>query len=512
VNVLIVQQLAWGRRIGHPLARTLHARGHALAAMVHGLDAWRHVAEQREVPYAHRWLADTVYDEGGHAAPSALLSEIEEHWELDSVWRLVAADRVLAFSFSSSRRFAYRKARSNDYLLSVVVAAYRRVREMLDAWPADYVVAPNVASLMSYVLYLECRARKTPFLTVGFSRFGRTFFIGDDQHMISSAVRERFVELRDRPEASVQHERAAELYRRMLADERGVRPSYVRHTAQEQRLQRLARLATATLRLPVSLAGAALRHRPTLAVRNIWLPNNSRANLLRGMLTNYRELWGKPDRQGATIGDLSAVDFDFVFYPLQFEPEMTLMMWAPQFANQLELCRRLAMALPGGVRLLVKEHPNMVTSRRASYYDKLRGLLNVELVHSSVPAPRIFSHPRCRAVAVINSTAGFEAAVAGIPVVALSETGYDSLPAVQRAATYEDATAALGRCCREPRRGVTEQTRRATIAYLAALLEHGFEADYQEVWSGAEGVVDPVVLADALERRLSDGLGARTIR
>ncbi len=509
MNLLVVQQLAWGLRIGHPLATVLHARGHRLAAMVYGLETWRHLEGQTAVPYAHRWLADTVYDDGHDAVPTSLIREIEERYELDSVWRLVAADRVLAFSFRSSRLFSYRKPRSNDYLLSVAASAYRRVREMLDAWPTDCVVAPNVASLMNYVLYLESRTRKIPFHSVGFSRFGRTFVIGDDQHMMSTSVRERFAELRTRPEASPRYAEARTLHERMLANDRAVRPSYLPSAARMGGAARVRTLIGATARLPLSLGAAVMRHRPGMAVRNIWLPNNSRANLVRGIWTNYRERFRRPDHQGPAIRDPERIDFDFVFYPLQLEPEMTLMMWAPQFANQLELCRRLAMGLPAGVRLITKDHPNMASSRRASYYAKLRGLLNVELAHSSVPAAALFSHPRCRGVAVINSTAGFEAAMAGVPVAVLGPAEYDVLPVIERTTTYEAAIAALRRFCLEPRRPVSESDHRATVAYLAALLEEGFEADYQEVWTRGEGQVAPEVIADALERRLGTRMEER---
>ncbi len=309
-------------------------------------------------------------------------------------------------------------------------------------------------------------------------------------------------ELRARPEASPRYAEARALHERMLANDRAVRPSYLPSTAREGGAARVRTLVGATARLPLSLGAAVMRHRPGMAVRNIWLPNNSRANLVRGIWTNYRERFRRPDHQGPAIRDPERIDFDFVFYPLQLEPEMTLMMWAPQFANQLELCRRLGMGLPAGVRLITKEHPNMASSRRASYYAKLRGLLNVELAHSSVPAAALFSHPRCRGVAVINSTAGFEAAMAGVPVAVLGPAEYDVLPVIERTTTYEAAIAALRRFCLEPRRPLSESDHRATVAYLAALLEEGFEADYQEVWTRGEGRVAPEVIADALERRL----------
>jgi hypothetical protein len=124
------------------------------------------------------------------------------------------------------------------------------------------------------------------------------------------------------------------------------------------------------------------------------------------------------------------------------------------------------------------------------------------MAHAKVPTPALFSHPRCRGVAVINSTAGFEAAMAGVPVVVLAPAEYDVLPVIERAASYEAAIAVLRRFYLELRRPLAEVDHKATLAYLAALLEEGFEADYQEVWTRGEGQVGPDVIADALERRL----------
>jgi hypothetical protein len=107
--------------------------------------------------------------------------------------------------------------------------------------------------------------------------------------------------------------------------------------------------------------------------------------------------------------------------------------------------------------------------------------------------------------------------MAGVPVVVLGPAEYDVLPIIERASTYEAAIVALRRFCLEPRRAPSEEDRRATLGYLAALLEEGFEADYTEAWAGSEGsessesrVPPGTVIADALGRRLAvRGLAAR---
>ena len=119
-----------------------------------------------------------------------------------------------------------------------------------------------------------------------------------------------------------------------------------------------------------------------------------------------------------------------------------------------------------------------------------------------------------------NAVNGWIACPSVLSAEALAAAGWDSitvdmqhgtadyadllylLPVIERTTTYEAAIAALRRFCLEPRRPLSESDHRATVAYLAALLEEGFEADYQEVWTRGEGRVAPEVIADALERRL----------
>jgi hypothetical protein len=178
--------------------------------------------------------------------------------------------------------------------------------------------------------------------------------------------------------------------------------------------------------------------------------------------------------------------------------------WAPRFANQLETCRQVALSLPRGVRLLVKEHPGMVTSRQASFYDDLRGLPNVEVIHSSVPASAVVLHPRCAGVMVVSSTVGIEAAMHGRPVVLLGPTAYDVFPWTHRVTTLEGAIAALRAMCETPSRPEPDDVERYGVAYFAAVLEQSFRSDYHEAWN--VGGVDPgaQTIVTAIDRRFQE--------
>ena len=225
-----------------------------------------------------------------------------------------------------------------------------------------------------------------------------------------------------------------------------------------------------------------------------------RRNAVRSTLVAFREKVAPPDRQPTNIMSLDQVRFPYVFFPLHVEPELSLLVFAPEHANQIELCRRVAISLPRGVRLLVKEHPAMVRVRPRRFYEDLAGLVNVEVVHSSVPSRDIFCDDRCRGVLVVSSTVGFEAALSGRAVVMLGPADYHVLPAVRRVSSLEEAIEALRALCDGKVPSSVQEVDAANIAYLCALLENGFSLDYMELWTSGRGEAD----IDALVKTVQD--------
>lgn len=505
MNVLIVQQLSWGLNVGHPVARTLHAQGHRLSALVHGQHVKEFVDRQRDVPYEHVVFVDPLYDEGHHTVSPAQVAEVEARYGLDSLWRLVYSDRLLLLTFGDSRHFVARKPVSNDYILSVCWQTYRAVLDLLDQAKPDYVLAPVVGCVANYFLYLECRVRGIPFFTIGFSGFGDHRFIADDLYQCSSVIDRRFRQLQGAPESSPKYEEARRVYAGLRANDTATRPVHASPVARGTGARRWLGAAADLALFPARAARALCRGQRVMAIRNIWMPANSRWNTVRGLFVNVRERLVGTDRQGECPRDLRHIRFPYVYYPLHFEPEVSLLVYGPEYANQLELCRRIALALPAGVRLLVKEHPAMVASRPREFYEDLQGLVNVEVVHSSVPSWTIFSDERCRAVLVVMSSVGFEAAINGRPVVLLAPAVYDSLPTAERVGSLEACIGRLHAYCRGPVRHDRAEVDRDNLAFLCAVLEHSFSVDHYRQWVYGDGRFDPEAFVQALHERLADG-------
>lgn len=135
--------------------------------------------------------------------------------------------------------------------------------------------------------------------------------------------------------------------------------------------------------------------------------------IARGPATSLKELEGK----------------DFVFFPLQVDPELGFQGRSPEFFFLHTAIVLIARDLPAGVTLAVKEHFPALGYRPKQFYDQIRELKNVvmlDIAESGVEVVR-----RCRAVATINGSAGQEAAVLGKPVVSFGRHNlYNVLPHV----------------------------------------------------------------------------------
>ena len=58
---------------------------------------------------------------------------------------------------------------------------------------------------------------------------------------------------------------------------------------------------------------------------------------------------------------------EYAFLPLHTEPEVSLLVYAKPFVNQIEVVRYVALNLPIGMKLVVKEHPWMIGKRKINF-------------------------------------------------------------------------------------------------------------------------------------------------
>ena len=120
----------------------------------------------------------------------------------------------------------------------------------------------------------------------------------------------------------------------------------------------------------------------------------------------------------------------FVYYPLHVEPETSLQTISPEFFYQLSLIAAVARDLPAEATLAIKEAFGAVGRRPDNFYDQILAFNNVVLLETMERG--LDCAQNAAAVVTIAGTAGLEAAIAGVPVIAFGHHNvYNVLPHVQ---------------------------------------------------------------------------------
>lgn|GEM_PF-1718036 len=125
----------------------------------------------------------------------------------------------------------------------------------------------------------------------------------------------------------------------------------------------------------------------------------------------------RPQMDITNRADVENFEAPYCFFPLQYEPEASILMYSPWFRSQEEAIRLITQALPAGWKLLVKEHPTMMQLRPSQFYKKLKKIPNLRLVSPNIPATPIIQSSK--AVFCITGSATLEAKLLDKPAYCL---------------------------------------------------------------------------------------------
>lgn len=120
---------------------------------------------------------------------------------------------------------------------------------------------------------------------------------------------------------------------------------------------------------------------------------------------------------------------DYVYFPLQLQPEMTTSSLGGRFRDQAYAIECLSELLPPHVRILVKENPKQGGYQRGPlFFHRLKRLPNVTFLPSWADTHALTDGAKF--VAAITGTAGWEAIRSGKPALAFGNAWYRKLPGV----------------------------------------------------------------------------------
>lgn len=181
-----------------------------------------------------------------------------------------------------------------------------------------------------------------------------------------------------------------------------VQPGLVSRTIQRLRLLRVLFYRSVFPRLgDFMTAGAVQEHRTYLR-----------------SLTTKASIYDEPPQ---TLDPMNVV------YPLQYEPEASLLYFAPDFRDQPVLVENALRALPSGATLWVKEHPNQFGALGSPTWLSLKRKYGaLRFVHGRQSGRNLIRNSGL--VLTVTSSAGMDALAIGRKVIVVGEVYYRCWP------------------------------------------------------------------------------------
>ena len=124
---------------------------------------------------------------------------------------------------------------------------------------------------------------------------------------------------------------------------------------------------------------------------------------------------------------------NLIFFPLQQEPERSLLISTPQYSNQMKTIDFISKSIPKDYVLIVKEHPTQGPGRgwrQLSDYEQFKNNPKIFFIHPSTPASDIIK--KSKLVISVSGTASLEASFLNVPSITFAKNDFSTISSIQK--------------------------------------------------------------------------------
>jgi len=346
--------------------------------------------------------------------------EVIKKWEEilgDPVfWNVLISDRRIFFGRRCKFRQDYKPRFTHKQMLSIIETAILRISEFLDRYQPDVIFGFGMSTFGDYLFYRFSRVRNIPYLQLKSTKIKNYVTLNDDPIGLSHHIQN----LIETPSSLGEHSRLqAKQYLDDIASAEARYEGAIQRNTKFKPIRSASRCVTGILRDIKTLMDPVVRHDNHVESAFLGAFYSHFIQPLKSLSNDFR--LGK--HLAHSLSDLPKQPY--VYFPLHFEPEVSIQIFGRPFINQIECIRCLAHNLPAGMMVCVKEHPRAEGFRAYGYYEKLLEIPNVRLVSSRLTTREIVI--RARFVAVISGGTGLEALALGKPVLVFGKPTYSNL-------------------------------------------------------------------------------------
>lgn len=441
-------------------------------ALVATRESYEFLTAQKDIHYSSLLL-----DEDLHASyvdetlDYEFLRTLEKEYGVPNLWPYLMSDRIL-MKGQYLREYPYNECNySHEDLLRLIQSNARGILEFLEREKPDVIYFSVVGNLASHLLYEIARKKGTQVFVGELGRFPNQYMLYSNYKEFNE-VNERFSEL-----SSGRQEQNPALLQEARTLIETFRESPQPYAQSDSILkQDMSRASHLRFLLPHRLIKAlywfyrtcvdyyAHDHTHNYTAISPWFYCIDRIKRKFRVMRGFSDLY-----------DAADYSENFVYFPLHYEPEISLFLYAPFATDQLHIIKNVARSVPVGYKVYVKEHPTMVGFRPRSYYKELKKMPNVKLIPPTTVSFGLIQHAKL--VTTITGTAGWEALLLKKPSVTFGYNFYNGIPMTAHCSSMETLADTLHNQLNNW--GYDEQQ---LILFISAILERTAHIDLVHLW------------------------------
>lgn len=389
-----------------------------------------------------------------------LLAQYEAELGGPGLFGSIVADRRLIFGPNCTFTQDYRRRFTDDELLGILQTALVAVDDMFNEVKPDAVFSFICVTILDYLVYLFAKSRGIRFLNL------RTTRISNHIHFSST--------LNDpSPELSRALGRVKRSSSRKIGDAKYYIASVRAHHAKYEGVVMPSAKPAQRLNFRGKSVGSLWRflqtyrkYRSSESAQDNHCPGLIRPLIYKFLLNPMRAARADRLLRPKYLGDGNLGNRRLIFYPLHTEPEVSLLVYGRPFINQIEVVRSIALSLPAGMLLVLKEHPWMVGKRSVKSYRKLLNIPNVAFAAPESDAR--FWIEKADLTVVLTSSVALEAVILKCPVVTIGHVPMNLLPSGMVRKCHD-----LSRLAQVLRESINDHNHdeKALEEYVAAVME-----------------------------------------